>query len=231
MNIKPNYHIYENTLHMARSEHVEGDSLSQEEDYGNRSLNNKKKMTPFDEYTIRRSPDNPLEASIALNKELIAEIRKVKDFAFDLVDKKDGIRWTISNNIDNEFLPFSLSISRPYRDMKKGLQNIEILTIKNHVFNHNGKFYMFTNHPEGRAWNEYLGGPRFICRLEKFPYTNLVDVNQETKHELARFRGVPVGEAIGLGISDEGHKVKVWEELREIGLFVAASSYLIYSTA
>lgn len=49
---------------MARREHVEGDSLSQEEDYGNRSLNNKKKMIPFDEYTVRRSPDNPLEGKI-----------------------------------------------------------------------------------------------------------------------------------------------------------------------
>lgn len=201
------------------------------EDCGGRSLNNQKMPIPLDEYTIKQSLANPPDATIMLNKKRIAEIRKAADYAFELVDKKDGISWKISNNVSNEFYPFSLSISIEYRNTEKQLQNKDILTIRNHVFSYNGKFYMFTNHPEGRAWREYLSGPRFICRLEKFPYTNLAEINQETKHELARFRGVPVGEAIGLGISNDGHKVRVWGELRDIGLLIAASSYLIYSTA
>jgi ABC-type transporter Mla subunit MlaD len=44
-----------------------------------------------------------------------------------------------------------------------------------------------------------------------------------------RFRGVPVGDVSGLGIN--GYHVKVEKELEVIGLLVAASSYLIYSTA
>jgi hypothetical protein len=38
-----------------------------------------------------------------------------------------------------------------------------------------------------------------------------------------------VGEVSGLGI--DGHHVKVEKELEDIGLQLAASSYLIYSTA
>lgn len=216
---------------MARIRHIEVDSLAQEEDCADRTLNDKKKSNPVDEYTIRQSRDDPLETTIILNKKQIGKIRKAKDYTFDLVDKKDGIKWTISNNIADEFFPFSLSVSRERRNTEERLQNKDTLTIINHVFSHNGKFYMFANHPEGRAWKEYLSGPRSICRLENFPYTRLADVNQQSKHELTRLRGVPVGEATGLGISDEGHKVKIWGELREIGLLVAASSYLIYSTA
>jgi hypothetical protein len=44
-----------------------------------------------------------------------------------------------------------------------------------------------------------------------------------------RFREVPVGEISGLGI--QGHHVKVDKELEDIGLLIAARSYLIYSTA
>lgn len=200
-------------------------------DHVDRYLNSKKKLIQIDEYTIRQSPNDPLKATIVLNKKQIAEIRKAEDFNFDLLEDKGGIKWIISNNVAGEFFPFSLSIRKWDGNLESPIQGEEIMTIRNHMFKYNGQFYMFTNHPEGRAWNEYLSGPRFICKLEKFPHTDLADVNQETKHELGRFRGVPVGEAIGLGVSDYGHKVRVWKELREIGLFIAASSYLIYSTA
>jgi hypothetical protein len=87
---------------------------------------------------------------------------------------------------------------------------------------------MFTNHPEGRPWHQYLSGPRYISRLDNFPYSDLAEVDHHLKHRLKRFRGVPVGEASGLGT--HGHHVKVEKELEDVGLIIAASSYLLYST-
>jgi len=57
----------------------------------------------------------------------------------------------------------------------------------------------------------------------------LTDLDHHIKHKLRRYRGVAVGEVSGLGI--DGHHVKVEKELEGIGLLIAASSYLIYSTA
>ena len=84
---------------------------------------------------------------------------------------------------------------------------------------------MLTNHSEGRHWNNYISGPRYISRLDNFLYSDLRELDHNLKHRLRRFRGIPVGEASGLGT--HSHHVKAG-----IGLFVAAaSSYLIYSTA
>ena len=83
--------------------------------------------------------------------------------------------------------------------------------------------------PEGKHWNEYLSGPRYISRLDNFPYSDLKEIDHHIKHKLRRFRGVQVGEVSGLGL--QGHHVKVDKELEVIGLLIAASSYLIYSTA
>ena len=107
--------------------------------------------------------------------------------------------------------------------------NREVLTIREHLFKHREKFYMLTNHPEGKHWNEYLSGPRHISRLDNFPYTELAELDHHIRHRLRRFRGIPVGEASGLGI--DGHHVRVDKELEDIGLLIAASSYLLYATA
>ncbi|MFL6510534.1 MAG: hypothetical protein ACJ700_05035, partial [Nitrososphaera sp.] len=104
-------------------------------------------------------------------------------------------------------------------------------------FTHNGKFYMLANHPEGKSWNDYVNSPiRYISRLDNFPYSNVSEMeenkhHQSLRHKLKRFRGVPVGEASGLGAAAEGHQVKVNDELDDIGLFIAATSYLMYSSA
>jgi hypothetical protein len=55
--------------------------------------------------------------------------------------------------------------------------------------------------------------------------------HQHLRQKVKRFRGVPVGEASGLGATPEGHSVKVNDELDDIGLFIAATSYLMYATA
>jgi hypothetical protein len=104
-----------------------------------------------------------------------------------------------------------------------------VLTIREHLFKHREKFYMLTNHPEGKHWNEYLSGPRHISRLDNFPYTELAELDHHIRHRLRRFRGIPVGEASGFGI--DGHHVRVDKELEDIGLLIAASSYLLYATA
>jgi hypothetical protein len=43
---------------------------------------------------------------------------------------------------------------------------------------------MLTNHPEGKHWNEYLSGARYISRLDNFPYSDLADLDHHIKHEL-----------------------------------------------
>jgi len=128
--------------------------------------------------------------------------------------------------VHGKFRPFSISVLHQNGDNDI---NKEVLTIREHLFKYRGKFYMLTNHPEGKHWNEYLSGTRYISRLDNFPYSDLTDIDHHIKHELLRFRGVPVREVSGLGI--QGHHVKVEKELEVIGLLIAASSYLIYSTA
>jgi hypothetical protein len=174
----------------------------------------------------------PWEAKIFLDGEggeEIAEIKKGEDQkSFKLIRKKDGHKWILTKNVHGEFRPFSMSVLDQNEHNGCGIDK-NVLTIREHLFKHRGKFYMLTNHPEGKHWNEYLSGIRYISRLDNFPYSDLTDLDYQIKHKLRRFRGVPVGEVSGLGI--QGHHVKVEKELEDIGLLIAASSYLIYSTA
>ena len=150
----------------------------------------------------------PWEAKIFLDHDHgdeIAEIKKGEDQkSFKLIRKNDGHKWTLTKNVHGEFRPFSISVLNQNEDNDI---NKEILTIREHLFKYGGKFYMLTNHPEGKHWNEYLSGIRYISRLDNFPYSDLTDIDHHIKHELLRFRGVPVGEVSGLGTN--GHHVKV----------------------
>lgn len=172
----------------------------------------------------------PWEAKIFLDHdhgEEVADIKKGEDQkSFKLIRKKDGHEWTLTKKVHGEFRPFSISVRNQNEDNDI---NKEVLTIREHLFKHRGKFYMLTNHPEWKHWNEYLSGSRYISRLDNFPYSDLKEIDHHIKHKLRRFRGVPVGEVSGLGIN--GHHVKVAKELEDIWLLIAASSYLIYSTA
>jgi hypothetical protein len=141
---------------------------------------------------------------------------------------KDGREWILTKSVRGKFRPFSISVIEQGKDKDKA--NIEVLTIIEHIFKHGDKFYMLTNHPEGKHWNEYLSGPRYISRLDNFPYSDMHELDYHIKHKLRRFRGIPVGEASGLGIQD-GHRVRINDELEDISLPLAVSSYLLYSTA
>jgi len=172
----------------------------------------------------------PWEAKIFLDHDHVEEIGEIKkgddQKSFKLIRKNDGLKWTLTKKVHGEFRPFSIAVLNQNGDNDI---NKEVLTIREHLFKYGGKFYMLTNHPEGKHWNEYLSCIRYISRLDNFPYSDLKEIDHNIKHELLRFRGVPVGEVSGLGI--DGHHVKVEKELEDIGLQLAASSYLIYSTA
>jgi len=174
-------------------------------------------------YLIRGSKAD--EAKVFLGDEEIAEIKKGEDGKSFKLISNDGRKWILTNNVNGEFRPFSLSVLEQ-NNGKDGASR-EVLTIREHLFKYRGRFYMLTNHPEGKHWNKYLKGPRYIGRLDNFPYSDLSDLDHHIRHRLRRFRGIPVGEASGLGI--QGHHVRVDKELEDIGLLIAASSYLLYS--
>jgi len=206
------------------------------------------------EYFVKKYPA-PLEAKIFQNGIEIAELKKNDASGFTLTKYDDGKEWILANSVHGQRRPFSLSIREsgnagrgdaasgkgakrhPHHDYNEHASSHtgDVLTVKNHVFKHGGKFYMLRNHPEGSAPKSYLSGPRYISRLDNFPHSELSEVGKHDSHggshRLKRFRGVPVGEASGLGIAGSGHRVKVGEELRDIGLLLAASSYLLYASA
>ncbi len=176
------------------------------------------------EYVIKgKSAGN---ADVFLGNNKIAFIKNDVNEDFKLViDYKH--QWLITRKVHGEIRPFSISIINQSKD-NKGIINQEVFTVREHIFKNNDKFYMFTNHPEGRHWNEYLSGPRHISRLDNFPYSDLTELDHQIKHQSRRYRGISVGEASGLGMY--GHRVKIKEELKDIGLFTAVSSFILYST-
>lgn len=153
--------------------------------------------------------------------------------AYRLTRKDDNREWLLSNKIGSEHRRFSFSLT----DAKEAPSDGPQLTILDNIFRHNGKFYMFANHPSGKSWRDYVANKvRYISRLDNFPYSGLAEMakarhDQDLRHKLKRFRGIPVGEAYGLGATQEGHHVRVNDELDDIGLFLAATSYLMYASA
>ena len=199
------------------------------------------------EYVVRKGPTR-WEARVFSgdeNGEEIAEIRKGDDFDFKLTSLKDGQEWLVTNRVHGEYRPFSFSVLKADDKGRQGAgdgspdKGKEILVVRDNLFRHNDKFYMLANNPEGKPWQEYATSPvRYISRLENFPYSRLEELDDpqhhyhhQLGHKLKRFRGVPVGEASGLGIGEKGHTVRVGEELKDIGLFLAVTSYLIYASA
>jgi hypothetical protein len=110
----------------------------------------------------------------------------------------------------------------------------EVFVVREQLFKHNGKFYMLASHPEGKSWTDYVNSStRYVSRLDSFPYSNLSDIDHEhykLRHKIKRFRGTPVGEATGLGQDEGGHRLRLDNELADIGLFIAAISYLLYAS-
>ncbi len=197
------------------------------------------------EFTIRKGPTHWDARIFSKNGEEIAAITKGEGLEFKLISRKDNREWILTNKIDGQHRRFSFSVSEAEKkDEKRGEgrgrapeDNKTLLTIQDNIFMHNGKFYMLANHPEGKSWHNYVNSPvRYISRLDNFPYSDVSEMDknkhqQNLRHKLKRFRGVPVGEASGLGTTPEGHQVRVNDELDDIGLFIAATSYLMFASA
>jgi hypothetical protein len=195
------------------------------------------------EFTIKKGPRQWEAKVFSENKKEVAEIKKTGEkkrgeyLEFRLLSKKDNHEWVVTNKIDGEHRRFSLSVREADKQEEGRREKDSLLTVRDNIFKHNGKFYMLANHPEGKSWHDYVNNPvRYISRLDNFPYSDASEMDENKHHQnlrqkLKRFRGVPVGEASGLGTTPEGHHVKVNDELDDIGLFLAATSYLMYASA
>jgi hypothetical protein len=172
------------------------------------------------------------------NGKEVAKIEKGEEqLEFRLFSKKDNHEWVLTNKIDGEHSRFSFSIRETEKQEEGRREKDALFTVRDNIFKHNGNFYMLANHPEGKSWHNHVNSPvRYISRLDNFPYSDVSEMDENKHHQnlrqkLKRFRGVPGGEASGLGATPEGHHVKVNDELDGIGLFLAAISYLIYASA
>ncbi len=173
-------------------------------------------------YTVKRTR-GPSEAVINSGGKEVARIRPVGKHMFSL-ETNEGMRLLLDPHVHAEIRPFSLNITAHSEGRTE-----QVLTIRNHIFKHAGEFYMLTNVPEGMHPADHILGRRYICRLVNFPFSDIADVDHETWGRLRRNRGAVVGEMDGLGL--EGHTVRLSSELQDISLPLAASSYLLYSTA
>jgi hypothetical protein len=184
-------------------------------------------------YNVRKSDSSQDAKIFAENGEEVAEIKREKDSQFRLLSKSGVGEWILSNVIDGKHHRFSLAA----RSAQDTMDGEPALTVRDNIFKHRGRFYMLASHPAGKTWSTYVNNPvRYISRLDNFPFTNVAELNEhrhnrDLRHKLKRFRGVAVGEASGLGATSEGHSVKVNDELDDIGLFIAAASYLMYASA
>ncbi len=173
------------------------------------------------EYVVRRTGD-PGEAEIVQSGQLVARLEKLKGDLRALLKAEDGSHriYHLDPKVDGAISPFSIAI---FEDGGK-----LILKIKSGAFSHHGKVYLFKSLPEGKSMKGHLHGSKYICRLDNFPYQSVDDIDRETREKLNRYRGVEVGTLSGLG--KFGHRVRLGEELMDVGLPLSAASYLMYST-
>ena len=195
-------------------------------------------MNLDNELIVKRDGPRPWDAKVFnSNGEEVARIIKGEGLTLKLHTNSGG-EWLISNNVKGRARAFSRSFLKSNKDdttMMSPDERIDTLTILDNIFKHNGKFYMLANHPEGKKWQDHVSSAkRYISRLDNFPYSDLAEVelhHQSLRDKLKRVRGVPVGEASGLGKSEQGHRVIVNKELGDIALQLAVASYLMYSSA
>ena len=180
------------------------------------------------DYVVKQEK-SPREAKVFENQKEVGLLTNEGKGTFELVSN-DNRGWILTNKVDGEFRPFSMIVRPKTSSLAHSVKEEEacILKIRGHLFQHNRKFYMFGSIPEGKPSKEFITGKRFICRLINFPFSDIDEIDVETRSRLRILRGLPVGEMYGIGSA--GFHVQIESELHDIGLPLAASSYLIYST-
>lgn len=181
----------------------------------------------------------PISAKVLENQEERASLQRIGNGLFCLRGKDANQTWTLSVKVDGEIRPFSMACyesstsNKPVQAQQTGIETQYgklCFKIKDHIFSHNNNFYSIGEAvPDGIPPKDCISGCKYICRLVNFAFSHIDHVDEETKHQMKRYRGVAVGEIGGLGA--DGYHMKLYgNELADIGLQLAASSYLIYTT-
>lgn len=182
---------------------------------------------PID-YVVKQE-ESPRKAKVFGDQKEAGLLTNKGKGTFELVSN-DNRSWILTNKVDGEFRPFSMivrpQVSSPTHSMKE--EQVCVLKIRDHLFHHNRNFYMFGSIPEGKPYREFIMGRRLICRLINFPFSDIDEIDAETRSRLRKFRGLPVGEMYGIG--SVGFHMRIDSELDDIALPLVVSSYLIYST-
>lgn len=170
-------------------------------------------------YAVKRT-GRTSDAVISQGGKMVATLRGEGDLLFRL-EGAAREEWVLSPRVHGEVRPFSMVVTASGRSEP-------VLTIRNHVFFHNGQAYMLTAIPADVHPAEHTLGKRHVNRLDKFPFSRLEDIDLQTWGRLRLNRGVSVGTIDGLG-ADE-FCVALSQELQDVGLPLSAASYLLYST-
>jgi hypothetical protein len=173
------------------------------------------------EYVVTRTGD-PSEAEIRQSGELVARLDKMKGDLRTLLKLENPPKrmFYLDPKVDGSIAAFSTVV---YDDSGKTW-----LKIKSGVLSYNGKIYLFKSLPEGKSMSGHLLGMKFISRMDNLPFHDVDEIDRQTREKLIKHRGMEVGRLSGLG--SLGHKVVLSDELKDIGLPLAAASYLLYST-
>ena len=171
------------------------------------------------EYTVKRGV-RPYFATVLSQGHDIAGMRSSDGGTFFLV--KSYGSWKMNPRVHGEIRPFSMCVTS-----SEGGGD-PVLTILNHLFFYRKKAYYLTGIPEDVRPADHLLGKRHVNRLDTFPFSSLDDVDPETWGRLRMHRGLSVG-TIEATESGE-YRVTLSEELEEVGVPLAASSYLLYTS-
>jgi hypothetical protein len=162
----------------------------------------------------------------------IAELFQSDRESYSLKIKEDGRNLKFSKRVDGEVRPFSMIVIDQSSEGSEQTGD-PVLKIRDRLFFHRGKMYIISNVPEGKHAGHYQSGPKFISRLDNFPFSDPSSVDPLTLSRAERrLRGVRAGEIHGTGLSESGHRVSIEDgNLADIALPVSVASFLMNTTA
>jgi len=112
-----------------------------------------------------KATERPRGVRIYVDGNEVGEIRTRDDLSYALTTT-GGDEWALNTRVHGEISPFSMTVKLlKAHDAHDATSGTTVLTVRNHVFLYNGKFYMLGGVPEGRPLREFLVGKKYICRL------------------------------------------------------------------